>query len=578
MWNDPNKGPHWSRLTLSACFVQTIRRRNRRGRREIMTTWSELLTDEQMMDRRGRELESVLWTARSKRAVITTAHYHATRAGAQVLEDGGNVVDAAVAASLALGVVEPAASGVGGMGMMVVHDASKGRTFCLEGPCLAPMAARPDAVASGLRKRSHRAVALPSLIALVNHALQRYGTISAARALEPAIELAEEGYPISPFQHVLIAKHERLLAKGTAASIFLDQDARALQPGTVLRQPVVARTLRRLAEAGLDDFYTGEIGRAIVRDMEASGGFLSSSDFEQPPVIREVEPLRGCMGDLEVCTPPPPGGGSTLLQLLGMFDALDLPSLDPDSAEAALVFASLIKRARLDRKENSQGLVRVSGREVELFHPLHVRSAARELEADLQNDEGGETTHLCVMDSDGNAVSMTQSIERSFGAKVVTPELGFLYNGYLSTFKVQNREHPFFLRPGLPARSNATPSILFAHNRPRAAIGSTGSERMASGIFQVLARLEHGQSPFRAVAAPRLHCTPMGDVFLEAARFDPEALRLLERRGFTLTTYSPWAFEVGGLQLVTFDGDAIEGVAEPRRDGAAAGMQPITTQ
>jgi gamma-glutamyltranspeptidase/glutathione hydrolase len=173
------------------------------------------------------------------------------------------------------------------------------------------------------------------------------------------------------------------------------------------------------------------------------------------------------------------------------------------------------------------------------------------------------------MDSQGNAVAMTQSIERSFGSCEITPELGFLYNGFLRSFKVVNQRHPHYLRPGAPARSNAAPTLVLRQGKPWAALGSTGSERLASGIFQVLLRLGR-QGPFEAVHAPRLHATPEELVLLEADRFPAACLEALERHGFSLERLEPYSFRMGGLQLVVREDEAFRGVGEPRRDGAAA--------
>jgi gamma-glutamyltranspeptidase/glutathione hydrolase len=152
----------------------------------------------------------------------------------------------------------------------------------------------------------------------------------------------------------------------------------------------------------------------------------------------------------------------------------------------------------------------------------------------------------------------------------LNPELGFLYNGYMRTFKVRNPDHPHFLRPGAPTRSNATPTLLFQDGKPHAAIGNTGSERLASGILQVLARLRR-QTPFQAVLAPRLHCTPEGQVLLEAERFPSESLDALTAKGYELQRLDAFSFKVGGLQLIVRQGESLCGVAEPRRDGAAGG-------
>jgi gamma-glutamyltranspeptidase/glutathione hydrolase len=180
----------------------------------------------------------------------------------------------------------------------------------------------------------------------------------------------------------------------------------------------------------------------------------------------------------------------------------------------------------------------------------------------------GETTHVSVMDGAGNAVSLTQSIERSFGAAVATRDLGFCYNGYLRTFKVQNCRHPYYLRPGLPARSNAAPAVMTRRGRPATVVGSTGSERMVSSIFCTLMRLR-SESPFAATQGPRLHCTPEGLVMLEAERFPDSVVAALLSRGHELELLDAYSFRMGGLQLVVADGPDIIGVADARRDGAA---------
>ena len=172
------------------------------------------------------------------------------------------------------------------------------------------------------------------------------------------------------------------------------------------------------------------------------------------------------------------------------------------------------------------------------------------------------------MDGYGNAVALTQSIERNFGAAVVTPSLGFIYNGYLRAFKVENRQHPHYLRPGAPARSNAAPTMLVQGGRAWAVVGSTGSERMASSIFEVLLRLKR-QGPFDAVHGPRLHATPENLVLWEADRFPHGCAEALRQNGFTLKSLAPYSFKMGGLQLVVREKASFLGVAEPRRDGAA---------
>ena len=229
-----------------------------------------------------------------------------------------------------------------------------------------------------------------------------------------------------------------------------------------------------------------------------------------------------------------------------------------------MALAKLIRKARRDRRSFNLGHD-AEGRPASVL--TDPRLAAALAEPLFEQDGPGETTHHCAMDADGNVVSMTQSIERCFGSKVATPSLGFLYNGYMKAFKVQNKKHPYYLRPGIEARSNASPTIAFRGNQVLA-VGCTGSERMASAIFTTWLHLR-SRSPFESVAAPRLHATPESLCLVEGDRVDPAHQAALEREGFELERLDEYAFKMGGLHLALRNGDTYVGVADPRRDGAA---------
>jgi gamma-glutamyltranspeptidase/glutathione hydrolase len=519
-------------------------------------------------DREHCRTDQRLWTATAPGGVVATAHYLATSAGAAMLRAGGNAVDAAVAASAALGVCEPAGSGLGGMTMMLVHLAAEGRSFTIEGPCRAPRAAAPERVAGGRRYRGYRTVAIPANAAVLGHALAGYGTLSAADVLAPAIELAQAGYPVTAFQHRLIARYVGALRRGSAGALLLDQDQRPHPVGHLLRQPALANTLQRLAEAGFEDFYQGAIARTLAADMARNGGFVDAEDLAQCPPPREGEPIEVDFAGARVLTLGPPGGGLALGEMLNLYDALATPGLDPEAPAGCLLLAAIMRRAREDRRRyRLRTGAEHLGDAALLLTPAYAQAAAKTLRAATK---GGETTHVSVVDAAGNAVAMTQSIERSFGAAEHCPELGLLYNGFLRAFKVVNRRHPHYLRPGAPARSNACPTMALRDGRPWAVLGSTGSERAASGVFQTLVRLAAGQAPFTAVHGPRLHCSPEGEVLLEAERFSTACKDALQAAGLRLNDLGPYAFKAGGIQLVSHTGDRITGAADPRRDGSAA--------
>jgi gamma-glutamyltranspeptidase/glutathione hydrolase len=184
---------------------------------------------------------------------------------------------------------------------------------------------------------------------------------------------------------------------------------------------------------------------------------------------------------------------------------------------------------------------------------------------------GGDTSHVSVMDARGNAVALTQSIERVFGSFAASPRLGFLYNNYMSAFELEDMSHPHYLRPNAVPWASVAPTLCFRGRRPWLAIGSPGSERIVSSILQVLLRLDRGAQPFDAVQAPRLHCSAEGKVSLEATRLRDDIPPLLRRHGFDVDPRDPYSFYLGCISLVLREGDTLLGVADPRRDGSAAG-------
>jgi len=508
----------------------------------------------------------------SDQGMVSTQHYHATEAGVAMLEAGGNAVDAAVAAAFALGVVEPAASGLGGQTMMLLHLEETGRKFCLDGATRAPHRTPPGEMERAEQLRGHRATTVPSTPAVLGHALKHYGTKPLEEVLAPSIRLAEQGYRISPLQHFL-TRRELAHIKVHSAAQFLLRGGKSSYPiGALFRQPTLAATLRRLAEAGVEDFYQGEIARKIHADMEANDGLIRDDDLAQIPWPTERRPLATHFGPLRVFTFGPPGAGRTLIEAINLLSQFPESQLDPDTPRGALLLAHVIRKANLDRSDRPEDPALFS-QELELgediTHLDYAKRVAKRIKKRIKTQ--GETTHLSVMDRDGNAVALTQSIERVYGSFSASPELGFLYNNYMSAFEYQDITHPYYLRPNAVPWASVAPTIVFKGQRPWLAVGSPGSERIVSAILQVLLRLECGANPFDAVEAPRLHCSIKGKVSLEATRMRDDIPRVLRRHGFDIDVRDPYSFYLGCVQLVLREGAEFVGVADPRRDGSAGG-------
>ncbi|MGD8376961.1 MAG: gamma-glutamyltransferase [Acidobacteriota bacterium] len=508
--------------------------------------------------------------AASTQGMVATAHHRATDAGVDMLRRGGNAVDAAVAAAFALGVCEPAASGLGGQTMMMVHLAAEGRTLALDGSSRAPNRAFPGRVKRAERLRGYRATTVPSTPATLAYAIEHYGRLDLATILKPAIRLAEKGFEVTPLLHALMVRERRHLRSGGAGAFFLRDGRRAYPAGGVLRQPVLGGTLRRIARLGVKTFYRGKVARQIHEDMIRGGGLIRRDDLAQVPWPIERRPLVGRFDRHRVLTFPPPGAGRTLVEMMNIVARFAPDRWRLGTPETSVLLAALIQKAFQDRRDlpYHPDLYRQAGQRVMLSEE-HARRAARELRRRLRR--GGDTTHLSVMDREGNAVALTQSIERVFGAFRVTPELGFLYNNYMSAFEYEDIGHPYHLRPNAVPWASVAPTLIFRGRRPWLAIGSPGSDRITPAILQVLLRLQRGENLFEAVDAPRLHCTMDGVVHLEAARMRDDIPPALEAAGFEVNNRDPYSFYLGCVQVVERSERGFLGVADPRRDGSAAG-------
>lgn len=515
------------------------------------------------------ELPQPQRVAAASGGMVTTQHWAATQAGVEALEAGGNAMDAAVAAAFALGVCEPAASGLGGQTMMLVRIAADRRTFALDGSSRAPHRAAPASLSRRESRRGHRATTVPATPAVLEYARRTYGRLDLPAVLAPAIRIAQEGYPITALQRRLMLRELNHLKRGTAAGFFLGEDGAPPAVGANFCQPVLAKTLQRMAEHGVEDFYTGDIAARIVADMEAHDGLIQADDLAQIPWPIERKPVSGRFENMRVFTMPPPGAGRTLLEILQLLGQFPAKKRRLDAPEGAMIMAEVIRRANLDRQDrpfdpNFYGQADVK----DMLSEEYARRVARQVRNRIRSS--GETTHLSVMDAEGNAVALTQSIERVLGSFCAAPDLGFLYNNYMSAFEYEDISHPYYMRPNAVPWASVAPTIIMRGPNPFLALGSPGSERIAPSVAQVLMRLQE-QSLMDAVSAPRLHCSIDGEVRLEASRMRSDIPAALRKRGYKVKAMEPFAFYMGCVQAVMREGRTLVGVADLRRDGAAAG-------
>jgi gamma-glutamyltranspeptidase / glutathione hydrolase len=512
---------------------------------------------------------------------VATAFPSATEAGLEMLRAGGNAVDAAVAAAWALAVCEPSASGLGGTTTLLLRHPG-GRAVVVSGPSRAPAAVSTKTVRRGQQRAGYRSVAVPSMAATLGHVHARYGRLPTARVMEPAIRLAEEGYAITQLQR----RQQKqcladLLAHPAAANLFLKTGRRPFRVGDIFRQPALAATLRRLAQHGSEDFYRGQIACDIAEDMAAGGGLISLEDLACAAAATETEPLAASYRRCLVLSAPPPAGGPQLLlalKILEQFSAAEL-AVNPDAW-----YVTMAEVTRAVFRQRKRLTVPASRLTPAFYEWLFSEDCTRKIADSIRTTptqptprgdrEGpGDTTHLSVVDGEGCAVALTQSIQSVYGAKVACDKLGFVYNNYLCT--LPRRGQPYQLQGGCAPRSNAAPTLVLAGGSAGAAsllaLGSAGSRRITSSLVQVISRVvDGGVGLAQAVEAPRIHATLGGRVHVESPLAAEPLLKRLETRFRKVMVRGAQSFFMGAVHAVERKCDGtFAGAADPRRDGTA---------
>lgn len=508
--------------------------------------------------------------------VVSSATPEATAAGVEILERGGNAVDAAIAVSLALAVSEPAGSGIAGQTVMLIAPPGK-PAMVVNGTSYSPRRLPPDVRPEQL-VYGHTAASVPSTPRVLDLAWRRFGsgTIPWAELLAPAIRVAEDGFVIGPFrQRAFQHYHAVLVRQPAAAEVFVREDGTPRQVGELLRQPLLARTLRRLAEGGANEFYRGDMARQIAADMAANGGWITGEDlarFPEPPVVPAI---TGSYRGYGVATLPPPFAGWVVLQGLNVLERTDPGTLAADATPRRLALLDALRVSHGTRRSSPIRDYRdYAGAVAERTDKSAVQEWIGAASAGEGEGEGGETTHFSVVDGQGMAVAVTQSIDSYFGAGVLHPELGFLYNNYMQGFQVDDPNAPYALEPLQMPKSSMSATVLARDGLPVLALGSPGSARIISAVTQVSSYwVDVEPDIVAATAAFRVHVVPPDTAYVENPELEPAMLGGLAGRSFLLKRPS---FGValgdldpyfGGVHAVALEEDGWTGAADPRRDG-----------
>jgi len=543
-------------------------------------------------------------TVSSANGVVVTGSLAASRAGARILEAGGNAVDAAVAAAFTLGSDQPADSGLGGESWVLIRRAD-GSAVGVVCSSRVPLRASPDALRPALGPGGlggHRVVSTPTSVATLAYVLGRFGTKPFAEILVPAIESAERGHLVDWVAHVHLLPYVRKLELSPVLGpayltrtcgpngdpVPVDLGARVVLPG-------LARTLRRLAEAGPGDFYTGRIAAEIDADMQRNGGFVRLEDLARVPAgVREIEPALGSYRDREVLTLGTPASGEVLIEALHILETFPQALLRGASADRMQALIESVRLALADVPVSTPVLLPVQGPyRSPALDPRHARERAKQirlgtawnaealrLPAKPASPDMGHTTQISVADRSGNVVSITQSIGRNYGSGAATPGLGFPYNSFLEWYEVDDPASPLYLRPRAFLRSVVAPTIVLRDGEVELAFGSPGSSRIVPVLVSVISNIvDRGLSLGDAVAAPRVLWQDDGGKRRLIAEVIPpvtaKAIADLKARGyeptFELSGPDSNVVAFGGTHAVGWDErrKAWIGVGDPRRGGVA---------
>ncbi len=538
-------------------------------------------------------------------AIVVSVHELASHVGVEIMQAGGSAIDAAVATGFALAVVHPPAGNIGGGGFMLIRMAD-GKTHFLDYREKAPAAATRDMyldaqgnVIEDASKIGYKAIGVPGSVAGLVYAEQKYGQLTLKQVMAPAIHLAQEGYALTWEEAADL--HDRHLAEFPESRRVFQRNGDFYKPGEIFRQPDLARTLERIA-AKPDDFYHGSLARELAAAMQKGGGLITADDLAHYEV-KEREPVRGTYRGYEVISAPPPSsGGTVLIESLNILEGFDLGKMADRSAMSIHYTTEAFRRAFFDRAEfmGDPDFAKIPVAQLidkryaaawqETIDPAHatpskdlkrpaVFSQLEQYAAGhppvMAPHESNHTTHYSVMDADGNAVSVTTTINDWFGSRVTADGLGFLLNDEMDDFSskpgVPNGNGLLqgdvnAIGPGKRPLSSMTPTIVVRDGKTVMVLGSPGSSKIITTVANVLMGVvDYGMNIQEAVNAPRFHNQWMPDVLNVEQWFSPDTLNLLRHMGYNV--------EIGlhyGTNVASYWSDA-ECIAVDARTGERLG-------
>jgi gamma-glutamyltranspeptidase/glutathione hydrolase len=554
----------------------------------------------------------------AQHAIVVSVHELASRAGVEIMQAGGNAVDAAVATGFALAVVHPAAGNIGGGGFMLIRMAD-GKTHFLDYREKAPAAATRDMfldaqgnVIPGASQVGYKSIGVPGSVAGMVYAEQKFGKLTLKQVMAPAIRLAREGYALT-WGEARDMQRDSDLAKFPESRRIFQRDGNYYQPGEIFPQPDLAHTLERIADKP-DDFYHGSLARELAAALQKGGGLITAADLAHYEV-KEREPVRGTYREYEIISAPPPSsGGTVLIESLNILEAYDLARMGNRSAQSIHYTIEAFRRAFFDRAEfmgdpdfskipvaqlidkkyaaawrDSIEPARASPslglKRPEVFHELEQYAASHPQQLGMH--EGPNTTHYSVVDAEGNAVAVTTTINAWFGSAVTADGLGFLLNDEMDDFSakpnVPNSDGLIqgaanAIGPGKRPLSSMTPTVVVRDGKPFLVLGSPGSSKIITTVANVLMGVvDYGMNIQEAVNAPRFHNQWLPDVLNVEKWFSPDTVSALDKMGYNVQIglhdgefVSPYWSDAECIAVDAKTGERL-GASDGRNGGKAVG-------
>jgi gamma-glutamyltranspeptidase / glutathione hydrolase len=547
--------------------------------------------------------------AHAPKAMVVSVHEAASRAGVEMMQAGGNAVDASVATAFALAVVHPQAGNIGGGGFLLLRQADGKTTFIdfrERAPAKATANMYLDEKGSVIEEMStvgYKAVAVPGSVAGLAYAQKKYGKLPLARVMQPAIKLAREGFALA-YEDARDFKEDTSLSKFPESARIFQRDGKFYQPGEVFKQPELARTLERIA-ANPDEFYRGALAKELAAAVQKGGGLITAEDLAAYKV-EERHPVSGKYRGFEIISAPPPSsGGVALIESLNILEGFDMRSLGNRSAQSMHMTIEAFRRAFMDRADfmgdpdySSIPVAqlidkRYAERWRESLNPKKA-SASKTLERpSFQNldqsariewprelREPEHTTHFSVVDEAGNAVAVTTTLNDSFGSRVTATGLGFLLNDEMDDFAAKQGVPNAYgliqgpanaIGPGKRPLSAMTPTIVLHEGKLFLVLGSPGGPTIITTVAHVLMGVvDYGMNIQEAVNAPRFHHQWLPDeVRMERNGFSPDTITMLEEMGHKLDRRGYW----GDAECIMIDPKTGErlGGSDGRNNGKAIG-------